>query len=289
MKIWAIALLCGLVPVTMKAQSRWAVQLSGGVSNYQGDIQDKRFTLQNGKTSFGIGANYDLTPHLQLRGGLTFLKISGDDKESQKPDLIKRNLNFASNIAEGHVGIEYHILDLSRHRLSPYLFTGVAVFHFNPYTYDSVNQKHYLQPLRTEGQGLTGNENNSPYKKTQLSIPLGIGIRWAISDKIAIGYEIGFRKTFTDYLDDVSTNYASSSVLLSEVGPKAVELAYRGGELKNGDPVYPETGSQRGGSRYKDGYYNSMLTLHIRLQNNRGTDYSGKKGRGSLACPRPVW
>jgi hypothetical protein len=111
-------------------------------------------------------------------------------------------------------------------------------------------------------------------------LPFGAGLRLRVSEKVTLAYEFSLRKTFTDYLDDVSTTYADPAALAAERGPKAIELSYRGGELKDGDPTYPAAGAVRGGANSKDWYYFSGLTVTIGIGNAL---IGGGKGR--TACP----
>ena len=99
-----------------------------------------------------------------------------------------------------------------------------------------------------------------------------------------IGYEFGLRKTFFDYLDDVSTTYADPNILGAERGPIALAMSYRGDEVKIGDPNYPAEGSIRGGSKYKDWYYFTGLTLAIGIGNSASGIFGGRKGQ--LGCPK---
>lgn len=161
---------------------------------------------------------------------------------------------------------------------------GVAVFHFDPYTFDSSGNKYYLKLLSTEGEGFV--EGKPDYKLTQFSIPFGAGVKLSLTDNFNVGLEMGFRKTFTDYLDDVSTTYVDESLLLSNRGAKAVELAYRGDELKDGNPNYPPAGAKRGNSLQKDWYYFTGVTFSFRLNNNN-SHRSDKKLR-EYSCPPSV-
>jgi hypothetical protein len=153
---------------------------------------------------------------------------------------------------------------MNQKRWSPYLFGGIAVYHYNPYTFDQRGNKIFLQPLGTEGQGLPGYDRGL-YNLTQLAIPFGGGIKYAISDKVQLGLEVGLRKLFTDYLDDVSGNYADEKDLLNGRGQEAVDISYRGDERINGTATYPTKGTQRGSPKYKDYYYFTGLHLSFRL------------------------
>jgi opacity protein-like surface antigen len=268
-----------LIPVVTSAQNRLHLTLSGGLSNYYGDLQDKPLTANQAHAAFGAGVKYDVTGHFAVRGGLFYARLSADDKNN-KPSLRARNLNFHTKILEASVLGEYALFNLQDRRFTPYAFAGVALFRFNPYTYDSSGAKHFLQPLSTEGQGLAEYPDRKFYKLTQFAIPFGAGLRLRVSEKVTLAYEFSLRKTFTDYLDDVSTTYIDPVLLAAARGPKAVELSYRGGELKDGITDYPVEGAIRGGSEFKDWYYFSGLTVTVGI----GNALMGG-GRGKTSCP----
>jgi opacity protein-like surface antigen len=264
-----------------KAQD-FHLNLFGGASNYQGDLQDKRFTFDQSHLAGGFGLSYDLTDHFSIRSALTFGKVSADDKFGRNE---ARNLNFYSKIAEASIGLEYFITPIADHALTPYVFAGIAAYHFNPYTFDSTGSKYYLRPLSTEGEGFVAGKNY--YSLNQFAVPFGAGVKLSLSDNINVGLEAGFRKLFTDYLDDVSTTYVDQALLITNRGAKAAELAYRGNELKNGAP-YPAAGTIRGGSTKKDWYYFTGLTLSFRIGNGDGNgDGSGNVRRKNreYGCP----
>jgi hypothetical protein len=263
--------------ITLPSFSQVRLGIFGGLSNYQGDLTDKPY--KSSKTAFGITASFPITQRFSIRTGLTLGKIAGADSLGDKPELIARNLSFQSKITEFSVLGEYNIFNIEDIRWTPYLFGGLALFHFNPFTYDSIQSKVYLQPLSTEGQGLQGYPEK-PYKLTQLAIPFGAGVKYAISDRVQIGLEVGLRKTFTDYLDDVSSGYADPADLLAGKGQQSVDLSYRGDEV--GNPTYPTKGFTRGNPKAKDYYYFSGLHLTFALGGGEGKS----SGRGGYGCPK---
>ncbi len=258
----------------------------GGLSNYQGDLTDKAYVKNSTKAVGGLTLSYELTERLNLRTGLMYGKITGNDDFNTKTYLQLRNLDFTSSIAELSLVGEFTVFNLNNIRWSPYVFGGVALFRFNPYTHDAEHNKVYLKPLSTEGQGLDGYPESKPYSLTQVSLPFGGGFKYALTDNIRIGAELGIRKTFTDYLDDVSTNYADPGDLLEQRGPLAVEYSYRGDEVPGGSPAYPLKGEQRGGSEYKDLYYFTGLSLSFRLGGGYGSTFAGRNGKNKLDCPK---
>jgi hypothetical protein len=106
--------------------------------------------------------------------------------------------------------------------------------------------------MGTEGQGSTVSNGNKPYSLTQIGIPFGLGLKYSLLKKFCIGLEWGMRKTFTDYLDDVSTVYPDPIIIEAESGPVAAALSDR--TYKDPGQVVNNTGLQRGNSHTKDWY-----------------------------------
>lgn len=279
---------CLLFPMAGFSQQKLHVTLFGGFSNYQGDLQGKSVTFNQANLGLGVGVKYDFTPKIAVRLGFNYGKLEASDKLNDEPLLKARNLSFQSRILEGNLLAEYTFFDLWEKKLSPYVFAGIALFHFDPYAYDTSGNKVHLQPLSTEGQGLAAHPEKKPYKLTQFAIPFGAGIKFRVSDNAVLGYEIGLRKLFTDYLDDVSGRYPDQFALASERGMKAVEMSYRGGELKDGDPNFPAAGVKRGG-KAKDWYYFTGLTLTIAINSGQGGFLGGGNGKQRLGCPPPKY
>jgi opacity protein-like surface antigen len=270
-----------LVPALINAQ-RWHVNLTGGVSNYSGDLQGKAYTFDQSFFAFGAGAQYDITRNFSVTSNISFMKVGASD-QFNNPNLVARNLSFQSNISEWNLLGEYTFLDITTHMFSPFLFAGIAVFHDNPYAFDTLGHKVFLRPLSTEGEGLAAYPGQKPYSLTNFAIPVGGGIKFRVSENVVLAYEVGFRKTFTDYIDDVSTVYVDQATLQAAKGGEAVEMAYRGNELKGGAP-YPPDGTQRGSSKYKDVYYYTGIRVSIALVSTKNSYY----GRGRIDCPKAV-
>ncbi|HUS03633.1 MAG TPA: hypothetical protein VMY77_17955, partial [Chitinophagaceae bacterium] len=170
-------------------------------------------------------------------------------------------------------------IDPYEHKVIPYVFAGIGYFHFNPYTEVTPGNKIFLKPLSTEGQGFVSGQE--PYNLSQFSIPFGGGIKLSLSDDVRVGVELSLRKTFTDYLDDVSTMYIDDNILLANRGQQAVDLAYRGDDVGSGP--YPAEGTPRGTLAAKDWYYFTGVTLSFRLGAGGGGGRGGR--RSKVGCP----
>ena len=166
----------------------------------------------------------------------TWARIAGDDYTFSKsnPDKFAaqyvRNLHFRNDLKEFAVtGIYNFIADgrtsKERAQFTPYIFGGLALVAHNPEARiptaesapgdatvaGSPRAWAKLQPLKTEGQGQPSYDK--PYSLVTLAIPVGIGARYRINEMFNVGVEIGFRYTFTDYLDDAGSNYANPDAL----------------------------------------------------------------------------
>jgi len=253
-----------------------------GVSAYQGDLSPDISKLNLGQINpmVGVFGKYNFNRFFVARAGFNYGILSADDAKSNLRGKEIRNLNFRSNIFEGNLMLEINILGYEPYNLekpwSPYIFGGIALFHFNPRT------KHdgewvELQPLGTEGQGLTAYPDRKPYNLNGFAIPIGGGLKFALSDTWNIGVEGGIRMTFTDYIDDVSTTYVEQSLLL-EKNPLSAALANRSGE-----PI--EAGRARGNDGVNDWYMFMGVTLSRNFLDN-GLVGSRRRGRRSkTGCP----
>ena len=263
------------------------VGLFGGAAAYSGELTSSIFPKKVTNGAIGFTLNYEASDKLMIRSGITYSIVGGADRYSKKSDLVLRNLSFETKILEFSMVGEYNLLNLYESRYSPYVFAGLSVFKFNPYTYDNTGPQIFLKPLSTEGQGLSGYPDRKPYNLTQLAIPFGGGIKFAINDDLRIGVEFALRYLFTDYLDDVSTNYIDPVDLLAAKGQLAVNISYRSDELIGGSPTYPAKGYQRGSPKVNDYFYFAGLHLTYRLGTGGGNSGNGRKHQ--TGCPVNVY
>ena len=251
-----------------------------GLSNYQGDLQSKKFTFDQSHVALGGGLLYEMTDNLFARLAFTYCQVSADDKKGKNTD---RNLSFNSHIYELQLGAEYDLLNNYERALVPYAFFSIAVFNFNPTAVNKTGKTVALQPLGTEGQGFY--LGRKKYALTQLAIPFGGGLKLAINENVRIRGEIGLRYLLTDYLDDVSNTFADKANLLTNNGQLAVDMAFRGSEIKP-TATYPVATSKRGNPAIKDFYYVASMGISIRITQKESSTYHGKTKYG---CPNNIY
>ncbi len=193
--------------------------------------------------------------------------------EGGNPDCMAwRNLSFKSPLTEGTLRMEFnfwpHSLSGADFHWTPFIFGGFGFFSFNPMaqwrnpTTGETNW-HELQPLGTEGQGLGRYPDRAHYSLLQLSMPFGVGIKMMPSKKVTIAMEYGFRKTWTDYIDDVSTTYVDAELLRSTYGEVSAALADRSVE---GGGVANAPGIKRGDDSLNDWYSYFNISIAVSFE-----------------------
>lgn len=258
-----------------------------GIANYDGDLATTNVLkrIGNSRPAAGVGLSYSLSTHFQLKGQIAGMNITASDADSPDEGKQSRNLSFKSSVIEGSLQFHYNILGYDpqrRYNFSPYVYAGISFFQFNPKALYNGNW-YDLQPLGTEGQGLPQYPGNERYKLNQISIPAGIGVKYALSQSLAIYLDLGMRKTFTDYLDDVSSDYVSYGELLEGNGELAAALGNRVGEYLGSGPILDAGGTGRGNPGSKDWYMFGVVGVSYVFDNIQ-TGFGGARRRNA-GCP----
>ena len=273
-------------PIALIGQYFEAGLLVGG-SNYLGELasNSSQIYLKESNIAAGAFAKYNINRLVALRLGFNYTTVSGNDRNSGNTAIIDRNLNFQSDIYEvGLIG-EFNILGYQPYNytatFSPYLFVGIAFFQFNPQG-ELNGQLYDLQPLGTEGQNLEAFPDRTPYKLNQFAIPFGFGFKYTLTETLNLGVELGARKLFTDYLDDVSLTYPGNDAFAAEgASLETIQLSNQG--VNNlGNNV---TGLPRGDNNDNDWYFILGITISYNFLDN-GLVGGRKRSRGGKnGCP----
>jgi len=240
-----------------------------GLSNYTGDLSQQQLKRPAYNMAFGVLGRYNISEKWAVGASLTRGELEGSDANATRLGDRARNLSFRSDLLDVSIFGEYNLLPYhirDEKKSAPYLFLGVSGFTFNPQA-ELNGTYHDLQPLRTEGQ-------ERGYSRFQVAIPFGIGFKFNINDRANFGLQIGYRKTFTDYLDDVSTTYTDISALRAE-DPIAARLAYRTPEYMD-QPMSNPVGEARGNEATKDAYLFLGATITVNLTDKYGLDFDEK-------------
>ncbi len=274
---WLVFGLVGAV----QAQSFYALRrernliatVGTGTSTYFGELTNKGDYI-DAKPNFNAGLQYYFTNRISARAEASWFQLSGSDAKADPSGELgrrPRNLSFQSNSIEFSVTGAYNFLPngnryYRRPGFNAYVFGGIGGMYFNPTTIYQ-GKRVALQPLQTE---------LVHYSKFGVVIPFGLGIRLRSGPNTNIAIEAGYRKTFTDYLDDVSTVHHDASKFSSTL---AAALSDRGPEI--GLPLSTE-GYIRGNPKAKDGYMLLSVKLEYYLPGSFQLFGNGQKKYGSF-------
>ncbi|HVU57134.1 MAG TPA: hypothetical protein VHD83_18865 [Puia sp.] len=251
-------------------------------------------------TKIAIGAYLTAYPAqwLGFRFSLNYGIVEGDDKHitgkgGDEETRLARALDFRSKIFEGTVMAEFYptvfLEDEAEDvtgRLRPYGVLGLGAFHFNPQGsfHNQYGEQIWvdLKPLRTEGEGFAEYPDRKPYSLTQLNIPMGAGIKYYFSESLNISFEIIHRKTFTDYIDDVSTRYVDPTLFSHYLSPSQASLAIAMSNKSNQGYSTPSYGpnDKRGDPKQNDAYFTAQFKIGFRIKGG-----SEQRWRNSTHCP----
>jgi len=319
-------LLIILIPSLSQAQrwkkNRWEFVAGLGTTSFLGDLGGghgdaahflgiKDMDIQATRPLFHIGLRYKLEEAVSTKLSFSYGLLSGDDALSKSYGRWTRNLSFRSPVYEISDQMEFSFLKEKigsryaisrggiRNLINAYVFLGVGAFYFNPQS--QYNGKWYdLQPLGTEGQGLTytdsktGQEVTNPpkYSRVAVCFPLGIGVKYSIGHELSIGLEIGLRYTTTDYIDDVGGSYFNfeQEVAVGNLNPttfdhNVINFADRHynpdlGRFITGEDInlknpqktnaaYPTGTSFKSGQQFNDTYTFMIISIVYRLKTTR--------------------
>ena len=168
--------------ITLWAQ-RSELGFGAGTFNYTGDLV-RNYNIKYSKPAATALYRSNLSKVVSFRASITAGKLGASEKPIDA-FATQRNNSFDIFLMEGALAMEYHFLnwrdDKRPMRYTPYLFAGMALF------------------------GISGNASKSAeYSNVQGAIPFGGGFKYILNPAWYAAFEVGVRKTFFDYLDNVS-------------------------------------------------------------------------------------
>lgn len=264
------------LPMALFAQQNSIVQegefgFGVGAAHYFGDLNTKA-KLNRPKIAAGIFFRKNFGNYIAARLAANFAQLGYSDVYNTHNEFMRRrNLSFNSKVWElalqGDFNFYRFMPGEPDFNWTPYITLGVSAFSYDPYAYLK-GDKYFLRQLGTEGQGSADTTIPAvkPYSTMALAIPFGVGIKYAINDRINIGFEIVHRFTNTDYLDDVSKTYPGASAFPPNPdGSPSAAFLLSDRSYETGTPIGIK-GQQRGNSQNKDQFVTAMFYLSFNLQ-----------------------
>ncbi|MDP9230635.1 MAG: DUF6089 family protein [Bacteroidota bacterium] len=240
-----------------------------GAAHYFGDL-NTRAKVNRPKIAAGIFFRKNFGNYIALRVGASFAQLGYSDVYNTHNEyMLRRNLSFNTNIWElalqGDFNFYRFLPGEPGLNFTPYVTLGVGIFNYDPYAYLQ-DQKYFLRPLGTEGQGSSLYPDRKQYSAMSLCVPFGVGIKYSLNERINLGFEVVHRFTNTDYLDDVSKTYPDPIIFppLPDGSPSPAQLlSDRSYEV--GAPIGIKD-RQRGNSQQKDQFATALFYVTFNLQ-----------------------
>jgi len=244
----SLLLLVGLsFSQTQKQKQMPSVALGAGVLSFNGDIG----TGVDLSSFSRIRAGYFLTVEQRIGKfiGVSLTGLYGKLSDSERTK--DRNLNFQSKIIQGDLNLLFHFdndLILKRNStFAPYIFSGIGYLKFDPYgdlkdknglSYNYLSNGTIvdtggtlIQRDYTYETQLTDSASN--YKRSTLTVPIGVGFKLKISDKIDINLGATYYIAFSDYIDNIKMGKNDNYIYAN------FSLQYNFGKpYDDSDPIY---------------------------------------------------
>jgi len=230
-----------------------------GASMYFGDLNPSDNLKPQGYTA-GMYYQKYFDNYIGIRVAANYVRLHASDANNSNSVYKARNLNFTNNMAELSLAANFNFFNYAPgfpgHNFTPYVSLGVGGIYTNPFTLDSSGKKVYLRSLGTEGQNSSTPHDGKKYGPFAIVFPLSVGVRQALSQKISLFAEVGYRFTTTDYLDDVSTTYAGAAAFNPANYKGSAAQAQLAQQLqdRSANQNMGVQGWQRGNSAVKDSY-----------------------------------
>lgn len=241
-----------------------------GMGHYFGDLNTNA-SLNRPKFSAGVFFRKQINNYVGVKLSANYAQLGYSDVYSKNETQQLRNLSFNSSIWEIAISGDFNFFKfypgVEGYSYTPYVSLGVGLFSYDPYAYYN-NEKVFLRPLGTEGQGSSLYPDKKPYSTMAFTIPISIGFKYNISDKTNLFMEVGYRFTGTDYLDDVSTTYAPDAFPALPNGNPSLGYILQDRSFELGTPIGLK-GRQRGNSQQKDAYAIAQVGLSFNISSYR--------------------
>lgn len=232
-------------------------------------VRDIDFKLT--RPAFQAGVRYRLTRDLAVKPTVTYARLKADDALSGSLGRQSRNLHFRTNLWELGAQFEYYLIKekhIGRYtfssykginRISAYVSLGGGGFYFNPKSETLRDNDDWrdLRPMQNEGVS---------YGTFAGYMSIGIGMKYNLTDRWAIGLDISNRYTTTDYLDDAHDTYSGKDngfadrhfTIIYDEDMVPIDI----GDI--GD-LYPEGKTMRGDPSYNDAYLFTLITCYYKI------------------------
>lgn len=272
--------------------SRFEISAHIGATTFFGDLGGnigrgmpfaKDFDPRTIHPFVGLSLGYYPANYLKFKFSISHTSVNGADSLIHNQGSMERwryyrNLSFRSRISDASLEAEFYpLIWLSNSQklqwFDPFFSIGIGAFRYNPQAKLNGNWID-LQPLHLEGQGFPEYPNRKPYSLTQLYIPYSAGIKYYLNDNWSVSAAMLWRRTFTDYIDDISTTYINP-VLFDKYLPADKAALAKQLYSRSKTPWKVRPNIEKADSRDRDSYVTMLVTVSWVMKKQVKVFYGG--------------
>jgi hypothetical protein len=163
-----------------------------GSTSFVGDVGATKVFVadeffESEKQSYGVLFRWNRSNRHSFRFSFMQINTRGIDADSDILERQVRDLSFETSLREFSLGVEYtfwewDLHDMKRPQTVPYLSTGIAYFF-------------------TDHYGVVADELNEFGNLNAFALPLTLGVKTTLGNKVVLSGEFSARYTFTDNID----------------------------------------------------------------------------------------
>lgn len=204
-----IGSLCFISASAQISTSKYEIGVQAGTFIYQGDLAPSDAgSYKTIRPQFGIFASRLLSSSFAFRLNFDAGSVSGNDARYSHPSWRQdRNFQFSSPVYELSAQFVWDVLGRNYNRpvksFSPYLFVGVGYTYINVKRDWSRINPDVFTPESDAAAGLAIDIATNIHHGLPV-FPAGIGLRYALTQKISLIGQSSYRFIPTDYLDGFS-------------------------------------------------------------------------------------
>ncbi len=276
--IFSILFGCGFATANAQLMQSFVHQAEFGIgvgaAHYFGDLNPTA-AVNRPKANVGVFFRKQFNNYMSVRLSGEYAILGYSDLYSDNASQRRRNLSFNSDVWEAAMSFDFNFFafqpGFEGFRFTPYVGVGVGAFSYDPYAYLN-NQKYFLRPLGTEGQGSSAYPFLKTYNPIGVSVPLTLGVKYALNEQFNVFAELMYRFTNTDYLDDVSGVYAPDAFPTLPDGSPSPAFLLQDRSYETGTPIGIKE-RQRGNTLQTDVFTGVKVGISFNLQ--------------TYKCPKP--
>ena len=185
-----LAFATGRLQAQEDPEYRFEVGVGAGATGYLGDFNGN--LTKDLQPMGAIMGRYVINPWMAVRASLSYGKMKGSsaDNETWYPQYEDRTYSFDNNLYDLSFTYEYNFWPYGTgwdyrgsKRITPFVFAGMGIAYCD-----------------TPEKG-----------RTAFNVPLGVGLKYKIGERVNLGVEWAMHFTTSDWLDGVKDPYSISS------------------------------------------------------------------------------